>query len=153
MEEAKDLSSVFDREIKWDERASQSFVGDNVPIWIDVRKLDALLPLASNMIHVGFAGEHGIRGKYTLFDKFVRSHKRIIMPCVTIEHACKEHPDQNIAYIFNGRHRFAWMRDHDAQALPVAVLRSEASEVARLIGTDAETCRVIMSKIPECKYF
>ena len=146
---SKDLSAVPKRAIAWDERASGAVQGDYVPIWIDVRKLDALLPLASNMIHVGCAGENGVHGKYAGFDEFVRSHKRISMPWVKIERACKEHPDQDIAYISNGRHRFAWMRDHGAQALPVSVLRSEANEVAQLVGTRARECRVTMDHIPE----
>jgi hypothetical protein len=124
---------------------------DYVAVWIDVRKLDGLLPLASNMAHVSCAGKNGILGKYAGFDEFVRSHKRIEMPYVTIERACTKHPGQDIAYIFDGRHRFAWMRDHGAGAMPVAALRSEANEVAGLVGTSARVCRVTMRCIPEWK--
>jgi hypothetical protein len=145
-----------ERIIKWDERASKLrilYQGDYVPVWIDVRKLDALLPLASNMVYVRFAGENGILGKYTGVDRFVRRATRtpISIPPAQIERACKEHPDRDIVYLFNGRHRFAWMRDHGAEALPVAVLKSEASRVAELVGTDARVCRVTMLKIPEWK--
>jgi hypothetical protein len=142
-----------ERIIKWDERASKRYGWGYVPVWIDVWKLDALLPLASNMGHVRFAGENGIRGKYAGVDQFVRRARRtpIIMPPAQIEHVCKEHPDRDIVYLFNGRHRFAWMRDHGAKALPVAVLESEASQVAELVGTDARVCRVTMLEIPEWK--
>jgi hypothetical protein len=146
------------RTIVWDERAF-TLCGGNyvrvwyVPVWVDVQKLDAMLPFASNMHHVRFAGENGIRGKYSGVDKFVRSHRRtaVNMPLVEIERACKAHPDRDIAYIFNGRHRFAWMRDHGAQALPVAVARSEQNEIAQLVGTDARVCLVTMHEIPEWK--
>jgi hypothetical protein len=152
----RDHVAVSERIITWDERASSYSCEwwEYVAAWIDVRKLDALLPLASNMWHVRFAGENGIAGKYTGVDKFVRSHKStklFLMPEAKIERACKEHPDRDIIYIFNGRHRFAWMRDHGAEALPVAVLKSEASEIAQLVGTDARVCRVTMLKIPEWK--
>ena len=148
---SKNASAVPKRIIKWNERVSRSFDGNRVPVWIDVRKLDALLPLASNMTHVGPAGENGIFGKYAGVDEIVRSQEytALDMPEVEIELACEKHPDQDIVYIINGRHRFAWMRDHGARALPVAVPASEASEVARLIGTEARVCRVSMSKIPE----
>jgi hypothetical protein len=152
--------AAFERFIKWNERAFRLCDENYVPVyyepvWIDVRKLDALLPLASKMHHVGFAGKNGIRGKYTGVDNFVRSagRKPLNMPSAEIQRACMEHPDQDIVYLFNGRHRFAWMRDHGAQALPVAAPISEASEVARLVGSDARICRVRMSKIPECKHF
>jgi hypothetical protein len=145
--------AVPERIIKWDERASKHYGWGYVPVWIDVWKLDALLPLASNMGHVRFAGENGICGKYAGVDRFVRRATRtsIILPPARIERVCKEHPDRDIVYLFNGRHRFAWMRDHGAEALPVAVLESEASQVAELVGTDARVCRVTMLKIPEWK--
>lgn len=143
--------AVPERIIKWDKRPCVTSAQNYVPVWIDVRKLDALLPLASNMHHVRFAGENGIFRKYSGVDKFVRSHERtaILMPNAEIERACEAHPDRDIVYIFDGRHRFAWMRDHRAQALPVAVRRGEASEVIQLVGTDARLCRVTMLDIPE----
>ena len=84
---------------------------------------------------------------------FVRSQKskKILMPDARIERACKGHADRDIVYLFNGRHRFAWMRDHGAEALPVAVLKSEANEIAKLVGTNARACRVTMLEIPEWK--
>jgi hypothetical protein len=144
-------SATAERIIRWDERAFQLSRENYVPVWIAVLKLDAMLPLASNMHHVRFAGENGIGDKYTGVDEFVRSHKRTLlsMPWVKIERACEKHPDQDIVYIMNGRHRFAWMRDHGAQSLPVGASVSEADEIARLVGTKDRVCRVTMWKIPE----
>jgi hypothetical protein len=109
-----------------------------------------MLPLASKMEHVRFAGENGIRGKYTGVDEFVRSHRRtlILMPWAQIEPANAKHAEE-IVHLFNGRHRFAWMRDHGAKTLPIAVLASEASQVAKLVGTEDRICRVTMARIPE----
>jgi len=144
-------SAASERVIRWNERAFQLSREDYVPVWIDVQKLDAMLPFASNMHHVRFAGENGIGGKYTGVDEFVRSHKRkaLSVPWVKIERACEKHPDQDIVYIINGRHRFAWMRDHGAQSLPVGALVSEADEIVRLVGTKNRICRVNMQSIPE----
>lgn len=143
-------SAAAERIITWDEEAFELSQETYVPVWIDVLKLDAMLSLASNMEHVRFAGENGILHKYTGVDRFIRSHRRtlILMPWAEIQPANEKHPDE-IVYLFNGRHRFAWMRDHDARALPVAARASEASEVARLVGTEDRICRVTMFRIPE----
>ena len=141
-----------ERVIQW-YRKSASHDPNYVRVWIDVRKLDAMLPLASTMIYVGFAGENGIMGKYSGVDEFVRKgEEKVYMPEVKIEPADKKHPNQKIVYISNGRHRFAWMRDHGARAIPVAALISEAGEVARLVGTKDRICRVKMHKIIEWYY-
>jgi hypothetical protein len=130
---------------------SREYRTTHTRVWIDVQKLDAMLPLASKMHHVGFAGKNGIYGKYAGVDEFVRSSPgtTLYMPQARIEAADQKHPNQSIVYIFNGRHRFAWMRDHGARALPVEVLNSEAKEVARLIGTKNSSCLATMHHIPE----
>ena len=47
-----------------------------------------------------------------------------------------------VVSIHDGRHRFAWMRDHGAQALPIAAPIGEAREIRKLIGSKARICRV-----------
>ena len=149
------LAADLERVIRWNERPFYRRCWrereDYVPVWIDVQKLDAMLGLASNTVHVRFAGEDGILGKYNGVDRFVRPRRRtaIEMSRVEIEPACEAHPDRRIVYIIDGRHRFAWMRDHGAEALPVAAPASEASEIAQLVGTEDRFCRVTMFRIPE----
>lgn len=114
-------------------------------VWIDVAKLDAMTQLDQGR-YVGFAGEGGISGKYDGVDDFITADTdRLYMPRVGITSTAHG----KIAYIKDGRHRFAWMRDHGAQALPVEVEVDEALAVARLVGTKCRICRVAMWIIPE----
>jgi hypothetical protein len=46
--------------------------------------------------------------------------------------------------ISDGRHRFAWLRDHGAKALPVAAPIGDVNEVRRLVGSKARICCVTM---------
>jgi hypothetical protein len=43
----------------------------------------------------------------------------------------------NAADFTNGRHRFAWMRDHGVEALPIACEPGEADDLRRRFGTAA----------------
>lgn len=107
-----------------------------------------MLPLRPSE-YVGFAGENGIRGKYTGVDDFVRSDKgALYMPKAGI-YSPEGNTGQKIVYILDGRHRFAWMRDHGARALPVRTPADEAHEIAELVGTKLRVCRVRMWHIPE----
>jgi hypothetical protein len=115
-------------------------------VWIDVLKLDAMLQIQDN--YVGFAGENGIHDRYSGVDEFVWSGKPLSMPQVRIHRGHEKGPDERV-YFWDGRHRFAWMRDHGALALPVAALADEAVEIARLVGTKTRICRVTMEYIPE----
>lgn len=44
----------------------------------------------------------------------------------------------------NGRHRFAWMRDHGATAIPICVDEEQASEIQFLLGSALQICRVAL---------
>ena len=106
--------------------------------------------LQERVRYVGYAGEGGILGKYAGVDEFIRMNpaKKLIKITLKIEPS-RKNPAQTVVAIADGRHRFAWMRDHGAEALPVAVPKSEAAEVARLVGTKSQICRVTMLEIPE----
>jgi hypothetical protein len=140
---------AFERVISWEE---QQFPGHDpnrwVAVWIDVPKLDAMLRASKILPYVGFAGKDGTKGLYTGVDEFVRqSRTKIYMPEAYIERANERHPQ--IVSLGDGRHRFAWMRDHGALALPIAAQVGAADKVAQLIGTEKRTCLVTMQQIPE----
>lgn len=42
----------------------------------------------------------------------------------------------------NGRHRFAWMRDHDVEALPIAYEPNEADDLWQRFGTELRVSRL-----------
>jgi hypothetical protein len=106
-------------------------------IWIDVRKLDAILQQVEPHNYVGFRGQNGIDGKYAGFEEFMTSGKPVSMPTLA------RNEGGNIS-LYNGRHRFAWMRDHGARALPVNTPPKDATEIRRVVGTKVRVCRVWM---------
>ena len=42
----------------------------------------------------------------------------------------------------DGRHRFAWMRDHGARAMPVTIDKSDVTAARKMIGSRSRLCRV-----------
>jgi hypothetical protein len=108
-------------------------------VWVDVLKLDAVLQLEPYR-YVGVGGQNGIDGRYVGVGEFVASGKALLMPRVGLGGDANHRTIQ----IYDGRHRFAWMRDHGADALPVIVLVGQARKIARLVGTKARVCRVRM---------
>jgi hypothetical protein len=147
----KNLTGLDKRKRQWNEREGRWGVREYVRVWIDVSKLDAMLAVRPSE-YVGFAGKNGIIGKYAGVDDFVRSEKgALYMPRAGIHS-----PEGNTSYkgveILDGRHRFAWMRDYGARALPVCAPADEAHEIAELVGTKLRLCRVRMWHIPERCY-
>ena len=107
-------------------------------VWVDVEKLQADFRLDIHG-YVGLCGVGGIAGRYEGVDQFLTSGKgRLWMPEVYV-HTQDAH---RVVRFYDGRHRFAWMRDHGAQALPVEAPIGEAREISRLVGSKARICRV-----------
>jgi hypothetical protein len=147
----KNLTGLSKRKRYWNEREGRSDVRECVRVWINISKLDAMLAVRPSE-YVGFAGENGIIGKYAGVDDFVRSkNEALYMPTAGI-HSPEGGAGHRIVYILDGRHRFAWMRDHDAEALPVSAPTEEAQEITKLVGTKLRVCRVMMWNIPERCY-
>jgi hypothetical protein len=48
--------------------------------------------------------------------------------------------DRSIGFT-DGRHRFAWVRDHGAAAIPVTTGPDGAAQLAALFGTHLRECR------------
>ena len=102
--------------------------------------------------YVGLAGKNGIIGKYAGVDDFVRSQKgALYMPKAGIN-SPEGNTSSNAVDILDGRHRFAWMRDHGARELPVCAPADEVHEIAELVGTKLRVCRVRMWHIRERCY-
>jgi hypothetical protein len=95
-------------------------------VWIDVAQLDA--SWAKDDLYVG-PGAAGSRRKYDRFGEWLTTeNKPVEMPEVTIGY-------RGEIVFTNGRHRFSWMRDHGAQALPVSVPADAAEAVDNRFGT------------------
>ncbi len=143
----KNLTDFYKRRREWNEGEGRYVMREYVRVWIDVRKLDDMLRLRPSA-YVGFAGQNGIHGKYAGVEEFVRSQKdALLMPRVGVHS-----PSHKVVEILDGRHRFAWMRDHGARAIPVLAPADEAREIAKPVGTKLRVCRVTMWYIPERCY-
>ena len=121
------------RTLEWTNRVSQDQV-----VWIDVSKFDRDWrqdPYA----YVGPGGQFGIvnalGNRYDQFGRWFDRGLPIEMPEVGIA-------DRGGVYFKNGRHRFAWMRDHGVHALPVAVSPEDVAELTRRCGTGERTTRL-----------
>jgi len=80
-------------------------------------------------------------GKYEGVGQFLTSPEaRLSM----IDVRMRDRDGRRFVGISDGHHRFAWMRDHGALAIPVIIPISQAREIKRLVGSKARICRVRM---------
>ena len=104
----------------------RKMIGGDVEVMIDVAKLEA--SFAKNReFYVGPRGEGGISGRYERFGKWLEGGQAIGMPEVCLA-------DNGEVSFINGRHRFAWMRDHGVHTMPVAVPANYAKAVKERFG-------------------
>jgi hypothetical protein len=100
---------------------------DDVPVWIDIQALDQ--SWAKDELHVSVGGEGGMKRRYVGFGQWIASATvPVEMPEIALGH-------RNEVVFTNGRHRFSWLRDHGAEAMPVLVDRDQAVEIQRRFGT------------------
>lgn len=98
----------------------------DVEVMIDVAKVDASFSKDRNF-YVGPQGAGGITGRYERFDNWIKGGSPVEMPEVCLT-------DQGEISFINGRHRFAWMRDHGVKVIPVAVPAEYAEAVKAKFG-------------------
>jgi hypothetical protein len=106
-------------------------------VWVSVAKLDASWQ-RDTPHYVGPGCENSSSGsvqKYDKFGEFLRSNRDVWMPQVNLN-------NEGYAAFKDGRHRFAWLRDHGVNALPIATDPAEAKEIDRLFGTAERRSRV-----------
>lgn len=98
---------------------------DYVTVWVDVAKVEAEM---SGLLQVGPGGVGGIDDRYQRFGEFAATGKAIEQPRAYIDAA------DRVAFS-NGRHRWAWLRDHGVTEIPVSVRRAQAAEIRRRFGS------------------
>ena len=81
-------------------------------VWIDVAKVDLAWAISENYVSKG-GGCAGIPERYEQFGIWFELK-------VPIQIACIDLLDEAIEFI-DGRHRFAWLRDHGVKIMPVHV--------------------------------
>jgi hypothetical protein len=123
-------SASEDLEIDWSiPKGLRSYVvrGELAPVWIDVAKLDASWSKDDGYIGPGGAG--GIRTRYPDFGRWLQNAPEPVeMSEVSIDW-------RGNAMFINGRHRFSWMRDHGAAAVPVMVPTEQVEQIETRFGT------------------
>lgn len=87
-------------------------LSEDVPVWVSVTKLDHAWKRSTSE-YVGTGGQNGMPGKYENFSRWIMSATNVEMPEVCFVNG--------FVRFNNGRHRFAWLRDHGVTALQVIV--------------------------------
>ena len=96
---------------------------------IDATKLDVELKKNPEM-HVGYKGKNGSRLKYDRFKTFLKTNQEIRSPIIYL----RKLPSGEIeTHIYDGRHRFAVLRDMGIKQIPVTI-DEDSLKLAREIG-------------------
>lgn len=95
-------------------------------VWLDVLALESAWALTDD--YIGRGGEGSLHGdRYAQVGAFIRGQCKLEYPHLNLKDG---------APVFNnGRHRFAWLRDHGAKAVPFTTNEDEAADLARRFGT------------------
>ena len=124
-------------QVEWFPRWCAAFVGD-VVVWLDVAKADKAWS-RDNGLYIPRDKFEEHQWKYARFGEwFLDQRQPVEMAHVGLE--------GRKLHFTDGRHRFAWMRDHGAQALPVTACRGDASPMLKHLGTQSRECIVTLSR-------
>ena len=114
-------------QLKW----KRQWGGSDCVVWINIRKFDALWRFDKGFYVPAGHSEYMRRVLLTILAR----KERLYMP-----HA--EYYEGQASFT-DGRHRFAWCRDHGVRYMPVTVEGPKQVKVfKRLFGTSARICRV-----------
>lgn len=106
-------------------------------VWIDVARLDEAWR-GDGSYYVAFGGQGGSK------ERFARAGERFMAGLETyMPEVCLE-ADGTVTFT-DGRHRFAWCRDHGVAVMPVAVCREGEAEMRRRFGTDSRVSQAEIS--------
>ncbi len=106
-------------------------------MWVSVKKIDRSWRKDVGF-HIGCGGtKHAIAGRYRRFGRWIRRREPIWMPAVCLG-------DEDIAFT-DGRHRFAWLRDHGVRFLPVQVPPEEANAIRERFGAAIRKSKLVQS--------
>jgi hypothetical protein len=110
------------RNIRWAiERPEEE---DGVRVWVSVSKVDRYWSRDSGY----YLGPETCKKEplYWRFDEWIKTHREVWMPVLSlVEH--------RISFT-NGRHRFAWFRDHGLKEMPVITDRGYGATLRRAVG-------------------
>lgn len=110
-------------------------------VWVSVKKLDASWRRdISYYVGRGVTGPgNGRPSRYKRLGEWLTATDVIWMPHVGLVDA--------IISFSDGRHRFAWLRDHGVRSLPVTVSPQIEAEMKRLFGTKSRESRFVSNQV------
>lgn len=84
--------------------------------------------------YIGPGGLGQTHGRYDRFGKFYQEHLARGVPLVAPILELEERGGDLVLWVYNGRHRMAWLRDHGIPRMPVWVLKRRWSLWKRAAG-------------------
>jgi len=129
---------ITKREIAW--RPERFAKDDYEVVWLDIAKFDELW-----RGEIGFYierdpdAEKGIDNRYLNVGNWIMAGNDVDLPSVSGD---DYFASTELAGFVDGRHRFAWVRDHGAKAIPVIMDKDKCAEIKRRCGTDERICQV-----------
>jgi hypothetical protein len=118
--------------IKW---GKQFRVRDDRIIWIAVPKFDECWRLSESGNHYLLCGQ-GRPAACRRIEDSVKSGLVRPMPHIGF------YPDLKRISFTDGRHRFAWVRDHGGRAMPMTINKSQVLLARKLFGSRSRSCEV-----------
>jgi hypothetical protein len=107
-------------------------------VWIDVDKVDRLWRFdGSFYIGRGGVGQSASPSRYARVGDWVTQRFGAMWMSLLVF-------EKGVVSFTDGRHRFAWMRDHGARALPVSVYPGDGERISRALGSKLKACRIFL---------
>jgi hypothetical protein len=129
--------AVTKREIAW--RPERLAKDDDEVVWLDIAKFDELW---RGDIDFYIEPKKGIYNRYADVGNWIMAGNDVGLPSV---YGDRFFADTGAVSFVNGRHRFSWVRDHGARAIPVIMDKNDCAEIKRRCGTDERICEVTYS--------
>jgi len=117
--------------IKW----RKQWGDDDRIVWVNVAKLEIWWK-AEGPSHYFVRGQ-GRPNAYRIIEERVQRGEVLPMP-----HLSFYYDNPNRIGFTDGRHRFAWVRDHGGAVMPVTFHRTEAARARKIFGTKRRICTV-----------
>ncbi len=115
------------KEVRWISVPLPGGVPPDETVWISVAKLNASWK-KNHEQYIGLGGSGPVIGdRYQRFGDWLRKGEAVWIPWVGLDNG-------EISFT-DGRHRFAWLRDHDAKAIPIDVDPDIAGEMRGRFGS------------------
>jgi hypothetical protein len=121
---------VAGKTIRWVEFPPPDDIDPDEIVWVSVRKIErSWIKRPDEYVGPGGTGK-AIAGRYKKVGAWIQLGNPLWMPWIVLA------DDGEISFT-DGRHRFAWLRDHGVIALPIQVPSYCAEAVQTRFGTSA----------------